>query len=411
MSPGGAERTVTASRSDRRPRSRTKLGIGLIGFGWLGQAHSRSLLRIPTLFPDRIFDASLVICSDTDPARVDLALHSFGYRRGTHDWRAVMDHADVDVVFIAAPSMLHLALVEAAAGAGKDVFCEKPVGGTPEQTAQAERAARAAGVITGVGYNYRWAPLVIYARKLIAEHRLGEITNYRGRFLADYASDPLAVLSWRFRAEEGGYGASTDQLSHAVDLAQMLVGRITRVVGAMATFIPERPLAREAPATQFGRGTLADPRGAVTNEDYVAMLCEFENGACGTFEASRTIVGPETQMAFDIHGTKGAIGWNFERMNELALYAVSDEPHSGYTTVLSGERFPHHHAFAPGKATAIGYEDLVATEDYHFCTAVAERRQYVPGFQEALATVSVQAALLESCRTGGWQEVVSLRED
>ena len=141
-------------------RARRRVGVGVIGFGWLGQAHSRSMLRIPTLFPERGFDPELVICADTAPERIDDAVRSFGFARGTADWRHVVEDPAVDVVVIAAPNILHVELVEAAAAAGKHVFCEKPVGGTPEQTVRAERAARRAGVITGVGYNYRWAPLV-----------------------------------------------------------------------------------------------------------------------------------------------------------------------------------------------------------------------------------------------------------
>jgi len=134
------------------------IGVGMIGFGWLGQAHSRSLLRIPTLFAERDFDTELVICGDTVTARLDEAVADFGYREASADWRRVIEHPDVDVVFIAAPNMLHLELIEAAAASGKDIFCEKPVGGTPEQTQRAAHIARDAGVITGVGYNYRWAP-------------------------------------------------------------------------------------------------------------------------------------------------------------------------------------------------------------------------------------------------------------
>ena len=127
--------------------------------------------------------------------------------------------------------MLHEELCVAAAEAGKHVFCEKPVGGTPEQTARVEKAAREAGVITGVGYNYRWAPLVIYARQLIEAGVLGEITNYRGRFFSMYGSDPMGLLSWRFEHDGAGYGVSSDILSHAIDLAMMLNGPITEVVG------------------------------------------------------------------------------------------------------------------------------------------------------------------------------------
>ncbi|MEA2281318.1 MAG: hypothetical protein QOK21_1925 [Solirubrobacteraceae bacterium] len=384
---------------------RRMLGIGVIGFGWLGQAHSRSMLRIPTLFAERSFDPVLVACSDTVPARLEDAVGSFGFARGAEDWRAVIEDPAVDVVVIAAPNMLHLELVEAACAAGKHVFCEKPVGGTPAQTARAAAAARAAGVTSGVGYNYRWAPLVRYTAELIAAGELGEITNYRGRFFSMYGADPLGLLSWRFRLDEGGHGVSSDLLSHAVDLALMLLGPITRVVGTTETFIRERPLPVPG-AGHYGRGAPGDPRGPVTNEDYAAVLCEFASGARGTFEASRTIVGPESQMAFDVYGTRGAAGWNLEALNELRLYRVTSDPGSGYTTVLGGDRFPYHGHFVPGSANGIGFEDLVVIEDYEFCRAIAEERPFAPGFEEAVEWVAVQAALLRSAESGHWQDVV-----
>jgi len=391
-------------------RARRRIGVGVIGFGWLGQAHSRSLQRIRTLFGDHGFDPELVICSDPVPARVKDAVGSFGFARGEEDWRRVMDDPAVDVVFVAAPNMVHVEMVEAAAQAGKHVFCEKPVGGTPEQTVRAERAVRRAGVTSGVGYNYRWAPLVRYTRELISSGQLGEITNYRGRFFSMYGSDPLGLLSWRFKLAEGGYGVTSDLLSHAVDLAHMLLGPITRVVGTTATFITERPLALPG-AGHYGRGAPGDPTGEVTNEDYAGMLCEFASGARGSFESSRTIIGPESQMAFDVHGTRGAASWNLEKLNELQLYRLTDDLGSGYTTVFGGERFPYHGHFVPGSANGIGFEDLVVIEDYEFCRAIAEERPHAPGFAEAVEWVSVQAALLRSVETGAWEPVVSLREE
>jgi predicted dehydrogenase len=402
---------VIERRGVPRPSARRRIGIGLIGFGWLGQAHSRSMQRIPTLFAEREFNPELVVCGDNVPARVREAVDSFGYREGTDDWRRVIDDPGVDVVFITAPNMLHLELIDAAAEGGKHIFCEKPVGGTPAQTVRAERAARRAGVITGVGYNFRWAPLVRHTAKLIADGRLGAITNYRGRFFSMYGSDPLGLLSWRFLVEQGGHGASSDLLTHAVDLAQMLIGPVTRVVGTIETFIRERPLPAPGEGTHYGRGAPGDPRAAVTNEDYAGMLCEFENGARGTFEASRTMVGPESQMAFDVYGTEGAAGWNLERLNELRLYLDSDELHTGYTTVFGGDRFPYHGSFVPGSANGIGFEDLVAIEDYEFCRAVSEGRPFRPGFEQALEWVGVQDALLRSVRSGGWQDVRSLKDD
>ena len=399
-----------ASATTPTAAARRRIGVGVIGFGWLGQAHSRSLARIRTLFPERGFDPELVVCSDTVPARVDDAVASFGFERGAQDWRRVIDDPAVEVVYVAAPNMLHVELVEAAAEAGKHVFCEKPVGGTPEQTVRAERAARHAGVISGVGYNYRWAPLVRYAADLIASGDLGEITNYRGRFFSMYGADPLGLLSWRFKLDEGGYGVTSDLLSHAVDLAHMLLGPITRVVAQTATFIPERPVPVPGQGTHYGRGAPGDPTGPVSNEDYAGMLCEFASGARGTFEASRAIVGQESQMAFDVYGTRGALGWNLEKLNELQLYRLTDDPGSGYTTVFGGERFPYHGHFVPGSANGIGFEDLVVIEDYEFMRSVAEERPHTPGFDDALAWVSVQAALLKSAESGRWEDVVSLME-
>ncbi|HEX4689277.1 MAG TPA: Gfo/Idh/MocA family oxidoreductase [Solirubrobacteraceae bacterium] len=402
--------TETLGASSTPRGARRRIGVGVIGFGWLGQAHSRSLLRIPTLFAERDFDTELVVCGDTLPERRDDAVRSFGFARSTEDWRAVVEDSAVDVVFIAAPNMLHVELVEAAAAAGKHVFCEKPVGGTPEQTVRAEKAARDAGVISGVGYNYRWAPLVRYARQLIADGTLGEITNYRGRFFSMYGSDPLGVLSWRFLVDQAGYGVTTDLMSHSVDLAHMLLGPITRVVGTTETFITERPVPGAA-GSHYGRGRPDDPKAAVTNEDYAGMLCEFASGVRGTFEASRSMVGPESQMAFEVYGTRGALGWNLEKLNELQLYLVEDEPHTGYRTVFGGDRFPYHGNFVPGSANGIAFEDLVVIEDYEFCRSVTAGREHEPGFSDAVDWVSVQAALLRSAGSGRWEDVVSLRED
>ncbi|MGO9909291.1 MAG: Gfo/Idh/MocA family protein [Solirubrobacteraceae bacterium] len=386
--------------------ARRRIGVGVIGFGWLGQAHTRSLLRIPTLFERRGFNTTLVACSDMLPDRLDQAINSFGFKRASAAWESVIEDPDVEVVYIAAPNMVHVQLVEAVAQAGKAVFCEKPVGGTPEQVARAAGAARKAGVISGVGFNYRWAPLVRYTRELIAGGELGEITNYRGRFFSMYGADPLGVNSWRFQLDQAGYGVTSDLMSHSVDLAHMLLGPITRVTGTLETFIRERPSPGDG-ASHYGRGRPEDPRTPVTNEDYAAMLCEFASGARGTFEASRTLVGPESENAFDIYGTRGAVGWNLERLNELRLYRVTEDRASGYTTVLGGDRFGHHGAFVPGSGNAIGFEDLVAIEDYEFCSAVAEGRPYEPSFEAALVWAAVQDALLRSVQSGGWEEVGS----
>ena len=392
--------------------TRPILGIGVVGFGWMGQAHSRSAARIASLFPERVFDTALVVCGDNVAERREQAVSGVGFREAVEDWRAVVDHPDVDVVYVTAPNMMHEEIAIAAAEAGKAVFCEKPVGGTPDQTVRIEAAARRAGVITGVGYNYRWAPLVQYAKALVESGRLGEITNYRGRFFSMYGADPMGLLSWRFLVDEAGYGVSSDILSHAVDLAHMLLGPITEVSGTRETFIRERPLPK-AGGTHYDRGQPGDPTGEVTNEDYAAAMVRFANGARGTFESSRAIIGPESQMAFDVYGTKGALRWNLETMNEMQVFLVDEEGRAprGYTTVYAGDRYPYHGHFVPGDANAIGYEDLKVIENFEFLTAVATGEQHRPGFSEAVEYVSFQSAWLRSCESGAWETVNSIRQD
>jgi len=384
-----------------------RVGIAVLGLGWMGQAHSRSVLRVPSLFPERSFQPELVVCADTEPSRRVRAVDDFGFARAVEDWRDAVSSDDVDAVWVTAPNMLHIPMIEAACTAGKAVFCEKPIGGTPEQTVRAYRAAKAAGVVTGVGYNYVWSPLVLHARELISSGELGEITHYRGRFLSMYGSDELGLLSWRFMLDQAGYGVSSDLLSHSVAMAQFLVGGIREVVGMKETTIKQRPLPSGA-ASHYSRGREEDPKGDVENEDFTAMLVRFEGGATGVFEASRTTVGPESQNAFEVYGTKGALIWNFERINELQLYRLRDDKNSGFTTIFGGDRFPFHGAFVPGQANAIGFEDLVAIEDYCFLEAMATGSTFTPGFREAVDVVSVQQALIESWDSRAWQPVIDL---
>jgi predicted dehydrogenase len=384
-----------------------RIGIAVLGLGWMGQAHSRSALRIPSLFPDRAFMPELVVCADVEENRRHRAVDDFGFARAVADWREAVASDDVDAVWVTAPNMLHIPMIEAACAAGKAVFSEKPIGGRPDQAVTAYRAAQAAGVATGVGYNYLWAPLVLHARELIASGELGEITHYRGRFLSMYGSDELGLLTWRFLFDQAGYGVTSDILSHSVSLAQFLVGPIAEVVGMRETTIKQRPLPTGA-ASHYGRGRPEDPKGDVENEDFASMLCTFANGATGTFEVGRAIVGPESQNAFEIYGTKGALAWNLEELNELRYYRLSAGPSTGYTTIFGGDRFPFHGAFVPGQANAIGFEDLVAIEDYSFMQSLATGTAFSPGFREAVDIVSVQQALIDSWESRTWERVRDL---
>ncbi len=387
------------------------IGIGLVGFGWMGQAHSRSYRSIPTYFSDYRITPRLVAVSDTAPDRVDLAMSNFGYETGVADWRELIERDDIDVIDITAPNGLHREIAEAAAAAGKHIFCEKPVGIEPKETAAMQAAALQAGVITGVGYNYRWAPMVQYAKSLIDEKRFGGLTHYRGRFFTMYGRDRLGLLSWRYRQEEAGYGALSDIMSHAIDMAQHLCGPIRRLVSVKEIFVKDRPLPRPGNQTHYERGESDDPTGPVTNEDYVGALVEFANGVRGTLEADRSIFGPQSSMAFELNGSKGAMGWDHEKLNQLQLYLPEEQHNDGFVEVLAGDTFPHQGHIVPGGGNSIGYEDMKMIEALEFLRSVAEGRPHTPGFDVALANASVAAAMVRSWESGAWQDVTSLDVD
>jgi predicted dehydrogenase len=386
-------------------------GIGVIGFGWMGQAHSRAYRNIPVYFPEEGLHPRLVAVAETDRDRATLAADNFGFQTSTDDWREVIEHPDVDVVDITAPNTLHRDLAEAAAAAGKPVFCEKPVGIAPEVTARIEHATRRAGVVTGAGYNYRWAPMVQYTRQLIDEGRLGELTHYRGRFFTMYGRDRLGVLSWRYLQEEAGYGVLMDIMSHAIDMALYLCGPITAVVATKEIFVRERPLQKPGGKTHYDRGAPGDPTGEVTNEDYVAALVEFASGVRGTLEADRSIFGPQSQMAYELNGERGAASWNHEKLNQLQLYLPEEMPGDGFMEVLGGDAFRHHGNFVPGGGNSIGYEDLKVIEALEFLKSVRDQTPHAPGFADALAVAEVQAAMARSWESRQWEPITSLRID
>jgi predicted dehydrogenase len=389
----------------------TTIGIGVVGFGWMGQAHTRAYRDIPVYYPETGIRPRLAAVADTVPARLDLARDNFGFETGTLDWRELIERDDIDVVDVTAPNALHQEVVEAAAAAGKHIFCEKPVGISPEATAAIERAGRHAGIVSGCGYNYRWAPLVQYTHQLIADGRLGDLTHYRGRFFSMYGRDRLGLLSWRFLQEEAGYGALSDIMSHAIDMAQFLCGPIRRVVATKETFVRERPLPVPGTGTHYDRGKPGDPTGAVTNEDYVGALVEFENGVRGTLEADRSIFGPQSSMAFELNGSKGAASWDHETLNQLQLYLPEEQPTDGFIEVLAGGAFPNQANIVPGGGNSLGYEDMKLIEALEYLRSVEAGRQHRPGFSEALANASVAAAMARSWASERWEDVISLRLD
>ncbi len=325
-----------------------------------------------------------------------------GFGRTVADWRAVLDDPLVDAVSVTLPNALHREVAVAAAQAGKHVWVEKPVGRGLEDTLAVAAAVRAAGVMSAVGFCYRFAPAVAHARALIEAGAIGDVTHYRATFLADYASDPLTAASWRFRRADAGSGALGDLMAHSVDMTHFLVGPIERCSGRTATLIAQRPAPPTGEGTHFtrgGTGELVD----VSNEDWASALIEFGSGVVGSLEASRVIVGPHVRMRFDVHGTEGALGWDFERMNELERFRPGED--AGYTRVASGPAHPGFERFQPGTGMSMGYDDLRVLEAANFLGAVRDGEQREPGLDEMVATARVLAAVERSAASGAWESV------
>jgi predicted dehydrogenase len=384
-----------------------EIGIGLLGVGWMGQLHSASYRRVRDHYPACQGTPRLVIAADASQERARAASEELGYESWTADWREVLAHPEVDAVSITAPNFLHLEMALAAAEAGKHIWVEKPLGRFPAETVRAADGVTAAGVRNVVGLNYRHAPAVQYARRLIASGEIGEVNHYRSQFLASYASHPQGGLSWRFSRDLAGYGILYDLMSHEVDLAQFLLGPIARVTGRWSTLIKRRPRLQMGTGTHFTVGGNAE-LGEVENEDRVTALVEFETGVIGTIESSRVAVGPEARYVFEANGTEGAVAWNFERMNELQLCQPLPSGDRGYCTVYMSPNHPDFAHFQPGPGLPMSYSDLKVIEAYLFMESIVDGVQRTPGVAEMAAAARVLDAIARSAESEAWEEVGGL---
>ena len=382
---------------------RNEIGIGLVSLGWMGRVHTRGYNRLLDHYPECPLRPRLVMVADAVEERAREGVERLGYESYTTDWREVVEHPDVEAVSIAAPNYLHREIAVAAARAGKHVWLEKPCGRVPAEAYDIGRAVEEAGVKCMVGLMYHHVPVVEYAKELIAAGELGEITHYRGYFLADYAADPNGALTWRYKLEGAGLGVLGDIMPHSADMAQNLLGPIESVSAEKETFIRERP---EVPP---GMGTghfvvKGGLMGTVENEDYASSLVRFANGARGTLETSRTCVGPHVRNSFEVNGTRGALSWDFQSLNELELYRFDEKTDDrGYRTVFAAPGMGDFERFQPGAGISTGYDDLKVTEAYKFLTSIAEDRQLEPGMREIVSAMRVVEAMDRSCDSGGWE--------
>ncbi|MBQ1089988.1 Gfo/Idh/MocA family protein [Streptomyces sp. B93] len=376
------------------------LGVAVVGFGWMGRVHTQAYARLTHHYPLLSPRPELVAVAEEVPGRAEEAARQFGFASATRDWREVAADPRVRAVSVTAPNFLHREIGVAMAEAGKHLWIEKPVGLTADDARAVADAVTKAGVQGAVGFNYRNAPAVERARELIAAGEIGTVTHARFRLFSDYAAHPEGALTWRYERARGGSGVLGDLASHGADLARFLLGDIAAVTADTAVFVPERarPSGATAGHTRAGGG---EP-GPVENEDYVSCLLRFASGARGVLEACRVSVGEQNNYGFEVHGTKGAVFWDFRRMNELGVSrgtAYQDQPVS---TVYVGPGDGEFGAFQPGAANAMGYDDLKVIEAYRFVRSIAEGVPYGATLTDAVRSAAVLEAVTRSARSGSW---------
>ncbi|MED3647443.1 Gfo/Idh/MocA family oxidoreductase [Halalkalibacterium halodurans] len=383
--------------------------VGMIGYKFMGKAHSHAYRDLPMFFPDHLRPEMKVICG-RNPEGVAQAASQYGWEEYTTNWKDLIRRDDIDLIDINAPSDVHKEITLAAAQAGKHIFCEKPLALTLQDSRHMLEAVEAAGVKHMIGFNYRFTPAVLLAKKLIAEGRLGDIYHFRAWFLQDWIVAPDFPLVWRLQKDIAGSGAHGDLGAHLIDMAHFLIGDITEVIGMNETFIKERPLPTEMTGLS-GRGSndYTAPKGPVTVDDATLFMARFANGALGSFEATRFATGHRSTNSFEINGSKGSVIFDFERLNELQVYFTDDQDDvQGFRRVLATDGA---HAYSdrwwPAGHT-IGYEHTFIHEIAELMESLQEGRQPVPNFKDGVKCQQVLEAVDLSIAKREWIQVSDL---
>ena len=368
------------------------LGIGLIGTGFMGKTHALAWRNVKAVMGGVMGAVPAprleLLCDTAD--RADRMADQFGFARATSDWQALCADPRVDVVSITTPNGLHHPMALEALRHGKHVWCEKPMALTLAQAEEMAAAAEAAGVTTMVGYNYLSNPAFTHAQRLIAEGAIGRVFQFRGWVDEDYQADPDLPWTWRARLAEAGLGALGDIGTHLVSMAHGIVGEIDSLIADIQTAYDTRPL-------PDGSG-----RAPVENEDAAAVLLRFRGGAQGSMVISRAAWGRKSRLGFEVHGSKGMILFDQERMNELQLYVnEGDRATQGFRTILTGPAHPPYGEFCPAPGHQLGFNDLKVIECARLLRGIAGLEAAAPSFADALRIERVIHAIADSARAGG----------
>ncbi len=378
-----------------------KLNVGIVGYKFMGKAHSNAWSKAPRFF-DMTTQPVLKVACGRNAAQLSAFAERWGWETTESDWKKMVRRDDVDIVDISAPQYLHYEIAMEAARAGKHIFCEKPLAMNLTQAREMYELAEKKGITHYVNHNYRRTPAVRLAKRLIDEGKVGQIFHWRGSYLQSWIVDPSFPLTWHLQKQFAGSGPQGDLNSHSVDLARYLVGEIRKVSGMTAQFVSERPLPDEAASGTFSGKVKGAEKGRVTVEDAAFMMVEFANGALGSFQASRFAPGRKNYNAFEIYGSKGSILFDLERMNELEFFSNDDPAYAqGFRTILATEGGQHDYVanwWPPGHL--IGYEHEFVHAVVDFVKAIETKTKIEPSFYDGMKEIEVLEAGLRSAETG-----------
>jgi predicted dehydrogenase len=383
------------------------LNIGLIGSGFMGQAHADAYRRAGILYRNLPRTPVLYAIADQNDDLAEKARARLGFAKGYGDWRRLIEDPEVDVVDITTPNHLHVEPALAALEAGKHVYCEKPMAVKVEDAQRMAAAAKKSGVKTLVAFNNIKTPAALVAKQIIERGEIGELARFRGRFDQGFFNDPDLPWSWRCSRELAGTGALGDLGAHAVSVAQFLMGDVTAVSAQAQTIFKERP----APDFDAGYGSkvAADAkRQVVENEDQIQSLVKFSSGAAGVIEASRICAGRVFGVFWEISGTEGTIVNNGERFNELQVFRMREAKRDrGFTTIYCGSQVPQYSAFfgfdfAGG---GLGYFDMKVFEVHDLVQAIGRAEKCFPDFEFGARNQKILEAIDKSSRSGVWVSV------
>ncbi|PYL87423.1 MAG: dehydrogenase [Verrucomicrobia bacterium] len=370
--------------------TRRTLAVGLIGYNFMGKAHSNAWRQAPHFFDLSAGVRMKTICG-RNRAAVKKAATKLGWENAQTDWRRVINDAKIDIVDICTPNDSHCEIAIAAAQAGKAILCEKPLARNIDEAEKMVRAVKKARVVNMVCHNYRRVPAIVLAKQMIERGEIGDhIFHFRARYAQDWIVDPNFPLVWRLQSDPAGSGALGDIFSHIVDLARYLVGEFKEVCAIMETFVKQRPLERNRRV-----------KAKVTVDDAVTMIGRFKNGALASLEATRFAPGRKNSITLEINGSTGSLFFDLEEMNRLKFFSRRD-PHDrqGFRDILVTESTHPYISnwWPPGHV--IGYEHTFVHTIADFVRAVLEGKSAHPTFADGLQTQRMLSAVSRSAKMG-----------